>query len=458
MSASEALWLTSCANNDHKAPVCNIFYIFEGKVTMDEIQNFIKDKLLLQGTLHGNNLRFLKFKHFPVRVVAGYGWKEFDDFNISNYVLESKEKVSLIPVDLKGITETPSVENLEKLWRVLVFPGFQESEDTGVLIQIHESIADVFPTTRFVLESLDYKTIYLKRQCFLLGRLATYFCACYTGPFVILKRLLMRSQDCIYFSPSEDPSDSFHVTWSRAVDFKSVKRIKDITRTKVDIVLLSCVAGAFRSFLQKCKVQDPDDILVCVRTDVRPQHTKLKLDNKLSVAYVKLPVGTEGAVPRLWETRRRVDKFSFTLESIIIYGFIKLCLLLFPLSFVRRIIDYLINKVSCTVTQIPGPNTPVYLNGKMAKTMACWTPRKTDRGLSICITNHGGQIHLGLVTHHSQINDSAVFLAEFEREVADLASHLGKRALPSHLRWRLRMDQRVNEGAEEREDMDVETV
>jgi len=232
MSASEALWLTSCANNDHKAPVCNIFYIFEGKVTMDEIQNFIKDKLLLQGTLHGNNLRFLKFKHFPVRVVAGYGWKEFDDFNISNYVLESKEKVSLIPVDLKGITETPSVENLEKLWRVLVFPGFQESEDTGVLIQIHESIADVFPTTRFVLESLDYKTIYLKRQCFLLGRLATYFCACYTGPFVILKRLLMRSQDCIYFSPSEDPSDSFHVTWSRAVDFKSVKRIKDITRTK----------------------------------------------------------------------------------------------------------------------------------------------------------------------------------------------------------------------------------
>ena len=90
--------------------------------------------------------------------------------------------------------------------------------------------------------------------------------------------------------------------------------------------------------------------------------------------------------------------------------------------------------------------------------MACWTPRKTGRGLSICITNHGGQIHLGLVTHHSQINDSAVFLAEFEREVADLASHLGKRALPSHLRWRLRMDQRVNEGAEEREDMDVETV
>ena len=165
-----------------------------------------------------------------------------------------------------------------------------------------------------------------------------------------------------------------------------------------------------------------------------------------------------GAVPRLWETRRRIDKFSFTLESIIIYGFIKLCLLLFPLSTVRRLINYLINKVSCTVTQIPGPNTPVYLNGKMAKMMSCWTPRKTESGLSISITNHGGQIHVGLVTHHSQINDPSLLLVEFEREVADLGNHLGKRALPSHLRWRLKMDQRVNEVVEDREVSSEETV
>lgn len=166
-----------------------------------------------------------------------------------------------------------------------------------------------------------------------------------------------------------------------------------------------------------------------------------------------------GAVPRLWETRRRIDKFSFTLESVIIYGFIKLCLLLFPLSVVRRLINYLINKVSCTVTQIPGPNMPVYLNSKMTKMMTCWTPRKTESGLSISITNHGGQIYVGLVTHHPQINDPSLLLEEFEREVADLVSHLGKRALPSHLRWRLKMDQRVNEVMEEmRESLESETV
>ena len=106
------------------------------------------------------------------------------------------------------------------------------------------------------------------------------------------------------------------------------------------------------------------------------------------------------------------------------------------------------------MTQIPGPTTPVYLNGKMAKMMACWAPRKTENGFSVVITNHGGQIRLGLVTHHSQMDDSSLLLAEFEREIEDLANHLGKRSLPSHLRWRLKVDQLVNEAAVGRENIE----
>lgn len=233
MSASESVWLAaSCANTEQTAPVSNVFFIFEGKVTLDEVQNFVEDKLILQGMLRGNNLRFLKLRHFPVRVMIGYGWKELDNLNINNYVFENKEKSYQIPVDLKGITQAPDTDDLDKLWRVLVFPEFEGSDDTGVLIQLHESIGDVFRSTRFVLETLDYKTIYLKKQCFLLGRLANYFCACYTGPLVILKRLLMKNQDHFYFTRSEEASTSFDVSWSRAVDLKSVKRIKDVTRTK----------------------------------------------------------------------------------------------------------------------------------------------------------------------------------------------------------------------------------
>lgn len=458
MPGSEAVWLRSCVNDEMTIPITNIFFIFDGQITMDEVHNFVRVNLLPQGKLSKSKTRPLKLKHFPVRVMTGYGWKELDDFNINNHVSERIDN-ALIPMELKETAPVLDGESLEIMWRVLLFPNFRESEHTGILIQVHESIADVFPSTRLVLESLGYKTVFLKKQCFLLGRVATLLSACFTGPLVIIKRLLMRKTDQIFTTDLESKDSSLHATWSRAVDLKSVKRIKDVTRTKVDIILLSCVAGAIRAYLQKSKAINPDDIRVCIRTDLRPQHTKLNLDNQFSLAFINLPVGTEGAVPRLWETRRRVANFSFALESYIIYGFIKLCLLIFPLSAVRRLINFLINKAPCTVTQIPGPNTPVYLNGKMAKMMACWTPRKTENGLSICLTHHGGQVHLGLVSHHSQINNCSLLIAEFEREVADLVSHLGKRALPSHLRWRYKLtNQQSNEVFEDREAMEEAVV
>lgn len=243
MSSSDAMWLVNLASTKNTTPVSNIFFTFEGVISVDEIQNFISEKLLLQGPLRSNNLPLGKFKHVPIRIISGYGWKEISNLNISGYILERKEKSSLMPVDLTGISEVLDTCNLEKLWRILVFPNFDE-RDTGVLFQIHESLADIFPSSKVVLESLDYKTIYLKKQCFLLGRLATYFCACYRGPFVILKRLLMKKQRDFSLTPSQEASDSFHVSWSRAVDFKSVKRIKDITRTKgknSDSVLCWCL-------------------------------------------------------------------------------------------------------------------------------------------------------------------------------------------------------------------------
>ena len=231
MPGSEAVWLRSCVNDEMPIPITNIFFIFDGQITMDEVHNFVRVNLLPQGKLSKSKTRLLKLKHFPVRVMTGYGWKELDDFNINNHVSERIDN-ALIPMELKETAQMLDGESLEIMWRVLLFPNFRESEHTGILIQVHESIADVFPSTRVVLESLGYKTVFLKKQCFLLGRVATLLSACFTGPLVIIKRLLMRKTDQFFTTDLESKDSSLHATWSRAVDLKSIKRIKDVTRTK----------------------------------------------------------------------------------------------------------------------------------------------------------------------------------------------------------------------------------
>lgn len=62
----------------------------------------------------------------------------------------------------------------------------------------------------------------------------------------------------------------------------------------VDVVILSCLAGALRSYMKLCGVENPRDIRACLQVDVRPLHAGLKLDNQFTPVFVKLPVGTEG--------------------------------------------------------------------------------------------------------------------------------------------------------------------
>lgn len=52
----EVVWLVSCVNNELKILVFNIFFVFEGKIIMDEVLSFVCDSLFFQGKLSGINI------------------------------------------------------------------------------------------------------------------------------------------------------------------------------------------------------------------------------------------------------------------------------------------------------------------------------------------------------------------------------------------------------------------
>ncbi|KAK3731547.1 hypothetical protein QZH41_011151, partial [Actinostola sp. cb2023] len=217
-----------------------------------------------------------------------------------------------------------------------------------------------------------------------------------------------------------------------------------------NVILMSCLAGALRSYFNVCGIDHPDDVRACVQIDTRPQHDKLRLSNHISNVFVDLPSATEGAVPRLWDMRRRMEDLTAMIEGFAFHGFLRFCLVLFPLSIVRRVVDFILNKASCSVTFVSGPNTPVYFNGKMAKYMTFWDPRPNGTGLSVSITTYANHVRLGAVFHQSQPCDPTLLLTEFQKEVENLSRHLSQRTLPSHLRWRAR--QQLQIPFDERED------
>lgn len=238
VSSWDSLWLTPL-NYNLKS---NMFFLLEGHINVEELRDFVNEKWLYY-CFTSKKHQFPKLRKYATKLCSGFAWKQIDDFQTDEYVC-SMERNGLEMNDLETVGESCQLDQInsnvdtKKMWKVTVFPKFLDTEDTGVLFQMHQSVADVFPFSRFIFESLGYKTVYLKDRCFPMHRLCLYFCTAFIGPLIILRRLLHSKAKTILdqrdFSIRSGAvvQGQRKVFWSEAVDMKNIKKVKDISRTK----------------------------------------------------------------------------------------------------------------------------------------------------------------------------------------------------------------------------------
>lgn len=237
-SSCDALWLipTSYVNTSQMS---SIFFLLEGDITIENLQEFITDKWLYYCSILKRH-RFPKLRKFALSVCSGFAWKQIENFHVENIVCLSHTRELELMLDEEDLSEDSShLEQINShsdrndLWKVSLFPKFLNSNDTGVLFQMHPSVSDIFPFSRLVFETLGYKTVYLRDRCFLVQRLCLYLCTVFVGPSIILHRLLCsRAKTVLDKNHNQESYDYRKVLWSDAIDMKCVKKIKDITRTK----------------------------------------------------------------------------------------------------------------------------------------------------------------------------------------------------------------------------------
>ena len=238
MALGDAMWLDKTGENP--AIFSTIFLLLEGEITVDEVRQMVADQWLHYCGLKGT-YTFPKLLEFGVEFTGGYAWRKIENFQLEEYVHQF-EKSTLSTNDInENRTDlsylVPTVEPEKALWRIIVFPRLNELGDSGIFLQVHNSVADIFPVVRLTLESFGYKTVDLKNSCFNLKRKCLYLCAALVGPLCVLKRLFMRKDTgplccCGNQSLNRSSDKDKRIFWSGRVDMKVVKRIKDITRTK----------------------------------------------------------------------------------------------------------------------------------------------------------------------------------------------------------------------------------
>jgi len=95
-------------------------------------------------------------------------------------------------------------------------------------------------------------------------------------------------------------------------------------------------------------------------------------------------------------------------------------LTLLPQVVSRSLIDFLANKCTAVVTNVPGPQRGVSLAGRRVRSLMFWVPQRADIGVGISILSFAGKVQIGVLCDAQLVPDPLELVHAFEAELHDL--------------------------------------
>jgi diacylglycerol O-acyltransferase len=81
---------------------------------------------------------------------------------------------------------------------------------------------------------------------------------------------------------------------------------------------------------------------------------------------------------------------------------------------------YFSKKASAVMSNVPGPQAPLYLAGSRLDQIMFWVPQSGDIGVGVSILSYNGGVQFGIVTDDAMADDPAAIIARFEPEFEKL--------------------------------------
>ena len=86
----------------------------------------------------------------------------------------------------------------------------------------------------------------------------------------------------------------------------------------------------------------------------------------------------------------------------------------------EQLITVLARNASAVMTNVPGPQTPLYLAGGRIERFMFWVPQSGDIGMGVSILSYDGRVQFGLITDRGFCRDPERIIARFAPEFEKL--------------------------------------
>ncbi|RZI41379.1 wax ester/triacylglycerol synthase family O-acyltransferase [Herbaspirillum sp. HC18] len=425
---------------------------------------------------HAIESRLLKYSRFRSRVVrdmTGGAWWQPEEVDLDDHIVRTmlpsgtqpnKEALEQLVSDLSG---TP-LDFSKPLWQMHVvdnYVGEDGNTRQSIIVRIHHCIADgmalvgvllslferspdaaldddesapvmmdednpwlqlMQPVTKTTITAINMSTALWTKYMWMLadsskmmGKLADMSGMAGRLTLDAIKLLAMPDDSRTRLKGS--PKGTKHVAWSEPLPLDEIKVIGKAFGGSVNDILMSCVAGAIGAYLRAKGDTVPanTELRAMVPVNLRKAGKEQKLGNAFGLVPLVLPVGIEDPAARLKEVRRRMDELKGGYQALVAMAVLGV-LGSTPKQMQNEIQNYFARKATAVMSNVPGPQSPLYLAGSKLDQIMFWVPQSGDIGVGVSILSYDGGVQFGLVTDNEIAADPHAIIGRFQPEFEKL--------------------------------------
>ena len=458
MSSVDTAWLRM----DSQANLMQIVgvYEFAGQIEYERLRHIIEERLLPHA----------RFRSCVVQDTTGYHWEVDDNFDLDLHLARTALPGRGTVADLKrlvGRLASTALDATKPLWQMHLVDNYDGGQ--ALVVRIHHCIADgialigvlmamtsqdpaddalepaggaerasggagawdsfLRPLTKATVRAIDSTgdaaARALKSSAAMLenpeamGETATDMARIAAQVARDVAGIALMDNDSVT-SLKGAPSGSKVVAWNEPLSLDDVKAVGRALGCSVNDVLLASVAGAIRSYLEH-QGEDVDgiELRAMVPVNLRDPRKWKELGNKFGLVPLLLPVGMANPIARVYEVRQRMAELKQGYTAMMTMGILG-AVGMAPRTVQKQALDFLARKATAVMTNVPGPQQPLYMAGAEIRRMLFWVPQSGDIGIGVSILSYAGGVQFGLITDKRLCDEPQQIIDRFEPEFEKL--------------------------------------
>ncbi len=235
----------------------------------------------------------------------------------------------------------------------------------------------------------------------------------------------LHSSDRTPLNPDLGPSRRFNWTELSLAD---VRAVKAGLGGSVNDVVLATTAGAIRSFLKDYRDYEPGEFRVMNPVSTRSRSDRGRLGNQVAMWLIDLPVGEPDPQRRYELIKERTRELKENNHALGAATLVELSsgTPITLLSLANRVVGARMRPFNMTVTNIPGPQFPMYLLESQMIGSYPMVPLWAQHGIGIALFSYNGRLLWGVQADFDTLPDSNDFIKCIHiafGELVDLAAN-----------------------------------